>query len=145
MTIIRIKFLNQKSEKWISGWDVTVGVKKASMVHQPHCIDLLVGLHYNWQDRNPVRGRAKPKPKNSLKEGFTFLSHWHLKRDWQSLSFMCPNPRDLSYSHFLPFSGLLKNRCFTNESHYNIQQHATKPYINRQCRLTELPHSKSVG
>lgn len=47
MTVIRVKLLDQKSEKRIGGWDVTVGVKKASVVHQPHCIDLLVGLHYN--------------------------------------------------------------------------------------------------
>lgn len=139
MTLIRIKFLDQKCEKRISGWDVTVGLKKASMVHQPHCIDLLVGLHYNQQDKNPARGIAKPKPKNNLKEGFTSLSRWHLKRDWQSLSFMCPKQRDLSYSHFCDSwkKGVSQIKC-----HYNIQQHATKPYICRQCRLTELPHSE---
>lgn len=108
MTAIRIKFLDQKCEKRISGWDVTVGIKKASMVHQPHRIDLLMGLHYNQQDKNPARGISKAKPKNNLKEGFAFLSHQHLKRDWQSLGFMCPKGRDLSYSHLLAFLGLLK-------------------------------------
>jgi len=42
---------------------------------------------------------------------------------------------------FASIFGTSEKRCFTNESYYDIQQHATKPYVFRQCKLTELLHS----
>lgn len=124
--VIRIKSLGQICEKHTSSW-----MRKLWESRKLTCSispTASVGELARKLGRKLVRDISKAKPKTNKKDLIYIPLSTASEMDWQSLSFICPKLRDLSYSHLLASLGLLKKdvsqmKAFMTSN--NMQQNHT--------------------